>query len=92
MNHNLLRRRQLLFYLGLGLVGIGAATTAFPNFRKVNAPSISPTNRNNSHTYGPVALLGGLIAGFALAGSLLGVTATWFTGLVIFLRNGAIAL
>lgn len=45
-----------------------------------------------SHTYGPVALLGGLIAGFALAGSLLGVTASWFTGLVIFLRNGAIAL
>ncbi|MEH2295405.1 thioredoxin family protein [Nostoc sp.] len=47
MNHNLLRRRQLLFYLGLGVVGIGAATT-FPNFRKVNAPSISSTNRNNT--------------------------------------------
>ncbi|MEH1909292.1 MAG: thioredoxin family protein [Nostoc sp.] len=48
MNHNLLRRRQLLFYLGLGVVGIGTATTAFPNFRKVNAPSISPANSNNT--------------------------------------------
>ncbi|MEH2283993.1 MAG: thioredoxin family protein [Nostoc sp.] len=47
MNHNLLRRRQLLFYLGLGVVGIGAAAT-FSNFRKVNAPSISPANRNNT--------------------------------------------
>ncbi|MEH2321637.1 thioredoxin family protein [Nostoc sp.] len=47
MNHNLLRRRQLLFYLGLGVVGIGAATT-FPNFRKVNAPSISSANHNNT--------------------------------------------
>ncbi|MBN3898284.1 MAG: cytochrome c biogenesis protein CcdA [Nostoc sp. NOS(2021)] len=45
-----------------------------------------------SHTYGPVALLGGLIAGFALAGSLLGVTANWFTGVINLLRNGAIAL
>ncbi|MEH2360077.1 cytochrome c biogenesis CcdA family protein [Nostoc sp.] len=45
-----------------------------------------------SHTYGPVALLGGLIAGFALAGSLLGVTASWFTGLANLLRNSAIAL
>ena len=45
-----------------------------------------------SHTYGPVSLLGGLIAGFALAGSLLGVTASWFTGLANLLRNGAIAL
>ncbi|MBN3921699.1 thioredoxin family protein [Nostoc sp. NMS4] len=48
MNHNLPRRRQLLFYLGLGVVGIGAATTAFPNFRKVNAPSISSENHKNT--------------------------------------------
>lgn len=47
MNHNLLCRRQLLFYLGLGVVGIGAATT-FSNFRKVNAPSISPAKSNNT--------------------------------------------
>ncbi len=45
-----------------------------------------------SHTYGPVALVAGLITSFALAGSLLGVTASWFTGLVNLLRNGAIAL
>ncbi|WP_138501939.1 cytochrome c biogenesis CcdA family protein [Nostoc sp. PA-18-2419] len=45
-----------------------------------------------SHTYGAVALVGGLVAGFALAGSLLGITAAWFTGLAIFLRNLAIAL
>ncbi|MEH2067311.1 MAG: cytochrome c biogenesis CcdA family protein [Nostoc sp.] len=45
-----------------------------------------------SHTYGAVALVGGLVAGFALAGSLLGVTAAWFTGLANFLRNLAIAL
>ncbi|MEH1894481.1 MAG: cytochrome c biogenesis protein CcdA [Nostoc sp.] len=45
-----------------------------------------------SHTYGPVALVGGLIAGFALAGSLIGVTSAWFTGLANLLRNGAIAL
>ncbi|MEH2214513.1 thioredoxin family protein [Nostoc sp.] len=47
MNHNLLRRRQLLFYLGLGVLGISAATT-FSNFRKVNAPFISPTNSKNT--------------------------------------------
>lgn len=45
-----------------------------------------------SHTYGPVALVAGLVGGFALAGSLLGVTAAWFTGLANILRNGAIAL
>lgn len=45
-----------------------------------------------SHPYGPVALVAGLVAGFAFAGSLLGVTASWFTGLVNVLRYGAIAL
>jgi cytochrome c-type biogenesis protein len=45
-----------------------------------------------SHIYGPVALVGGLVAGFALVGSLLGVTAVWFTGLINILRGGAIAL
>ncbi|MEH2164638.1 MAG: thioredoxin family protein [Nostoc sp.] len=47
MNHNLLHRRQLLFYIGLGVVGIGAATT-LSNFKKVNAPSISPATSNNT--------------------------------------------
>ncbi|MEH2283992.1 MAG: cytochrome c biogenesis CcdA family protein [Nostoc sp.] len=50
------------------------------------------TSTPQSHTYGPVALVGGLVAGFALAGSLLGITASWFTGLVNLLRDGAIAL
>ena len=31
-----------------------------------------------SHRYGPVALVFGLVGGFALAGSLLGVSASWF--------------
>lgn len=45
-----------------------------------------------SHRYGPIALVTGLIGGFAVAGSLLGVTASWFTGLAGALHTGAIAL
>ncbi|MCL1469910.1 cytochrome c biogenesis CcdA family protein [Argonema antarcticum] len=45
-----------------------------------------------SHRYGPLALVAGLIAGFATIGSLVGVTASWFAGLASLLRNGAIAL
>jgi cytochrome c-type biogenesis protein len=45
-----------------------------------------------SHRYGPVALVAGLVGGFAVTGSLLGVTASWFTGLANWLRSGAIAL
>lgn len=45
-----------------------------------------------SHRYGPLALVVGLIGGFAAIGSLLGVTASWFTGLVSALRSVAIAL
>lgn len=45
-----------------------------------------------SHTWGPAALVTGLVGGFAVAGSLLGVTASWLTGLVNFVRYGAIAL
>ena len=44
-----------------------------------------------SHRYGPVALVLGLITGFAAIGSLLGVTSTWFVSLASLLRNGAIA-
>lgn len=35
MNNHLIRRRNLLFYLGLGLVGMGTATAAFPKLREV---------------------------------------------------------
>jgi cytochrome c biogenesis protein CcdA len=45
-----------------------------------------------SHTLGPFALVAGLIGGFAVAGSLLGITASWFTGLANGLRYGAIGL
>jgi len=45
-----------------------------------------------SHRYGPVALVAGLVGGFALAGSLLGVTASWFVGLANALRTVAIFL
>lgn len=45
-----------------------------------------------SHAYGPVALVGGLIGGFAVAGSLLGIAAAWFTELINGLRTGAIVL
>lgn len=43
-----------------------------------------------SHRYGPLALVVGLIAGFAAIGSLLGVTASWFAGLASALRTIAI--
>lgn len=45
-----------------------------------------------SHRYGPVALVLGLVGGFALAGSLLGVTASWLTHVTGLLRVGAIVL
>lgn len=45
-----------------------------------------------SHRYGPIALVVGLVAGFATIGSLLGVTASWFAGLATALRTSAIAL
>ncbi len=45
-----------------------------------------------SHPYGPLALVAGLISGFATIGSLIGVTASWFVGLASLLRNSAIAL
>ncbi|NJL19882.1 MAG: cytochrome c biogenesis protein CcdA [Leptolyngbyaceae cyanobacterium SM1_3_5] len=45
-----------------------------------------------SHHYGPVALMLGLSGGFALAGSLLGVTANWLTQFASALRSGAIVL
>lgn len=44
-----------------------------------------------AHRYGPIALVVGLIAGFATFGSLLGLTASWFTELASLLRVTAIA-
>ncbi|MBW4442709.1 MAG: cytochrome c biogenesis CcdA family protein [Plectolyngbya sp. WJT66-NPBG17] len=45
-----------------------------------------------SHCYGPSALVVGLISGFAVAGSLLGISASWLTGFANLLRASAIAL
>jgi cytochrome c-type biogenesis protein len=45
-----------------------------------------------SHPYGPIALVLGLVTGFAVAGSLLGIVASSFTELINGLRNFAIFL
>ncbi len=44
-----------------------------------------------SHRYGPLVMVAGLVGGFALAGSLLGITASWFSQLATTLRAIAIA-
>ncbi|MEZ2227207.1 cytochrome c biogenesis CcdA family protein [Microcoleus sp.] len=44
-----------------------------------------------SHRYGPIALVSGLIAGFAAIGSLLGVTSGWFVNFASILRTAALA-
>ncbi len=75
----------------LGLAWLGGGLT-------VLSPCIMPVlpivvgRSLQSHRYGPVALVAGLVGGFAVAGSLLGLTASWFTGLANGLRYGAIAL
>lgn len=45
-----------------------------------------------SHRYGAVALVMGLVGGFAVAGSLLAFTSQWVVGFASGLRTGAIAL
>jgi cytochrome c biogenesis protein CcdA len=45
-----------------------------------------------THRYGPIALVTGMMSGFAIAGSLLGVASLWFTGLANFIRILAIAV
>jgi cytochrome c-type biogenesis protein len=45
-----------------------------------------------SDRYGPVALVIGLVGGFAVAGSLLGISAGWLTGFANTLRYSAIAI
>ncbi len=57
MNNNLYRRRQLLFYFGLGFFGIGAANIASRNFRSMNSPSLSAANSNNTQASKAVAAL-----------------------------------
>jgi cytochrome c-type biogenesis protein len=45
-----------------------------------------------SHRLGPVMLILGLVSGFALVGSLLGVASSWFVGVANLLRNVAVGL
>ncbi|MGB7084185.1 MAG: hypothetical protein WBD47_01425, partial [Phormidesmis sp.] len=61
--------------LGLALAG-GLLTVLSPCILPV-LPIIVGRSLQ-SHRYGPVALVVGLVSGFALAGSLLGVTASRF--------------
>jgi cytochrome c-type biogenesis protein len=45
-----------------------------------------------SHKYGPLSLVMGLVVGFAVAGSIVGISASWLTGLTTFLRSTAIVV
>ncbi len=45
-----------------------------------------------SHRFGPVMLVLGLVSGFAVIGSLLGVASSWFVGFANLLRNVAVGL
>jgi cytochrome c-type biogenesis protein len=45
-----------------------------------------------SHRLGPVMLVLGLVSGFAVLGSLLGVASSWFVGFANILRNVAVGL
>jgi cytochrome c-type biogenesis protein len=45
-----------------------------------------------SHRLGPVMLVLGLVSGFAVIGSLLGVASSWFVGFINLLRNVAMGL
>jgi cytochrome c-type biogenesis protein len=45
-----------------------------------------------SHRFGPVMLVLGLVSGFALIGSFLGVASSWFVGFANLLRNVAVGL
>ncbi len=44
-----------------------------------------------SHRWGPIVLVTGLVTGFSVAGSLLGLTASWLTNAANILRQVAIA-
>ena len=45
-----------------------------------------------SHRFGPMIMVLGLISGFATAGSLLGIAASWLTQLATVLRSAAIGV
>ncbi len=75
--------------LSIGLAILGGLLTAF-------SPCILPilpivVGRSlQTHRFGPLALVAGLISGFAIAGSLLGIASNWLTDLSNIIRNVAI--
>jgi cytochrome c-type biogenesis protein len=77
--------------LSFGLAFLGGVVTVF-------SPCILPVlpilvgRSLSTHRFGPIALVGGLIAGFAVAGSLLGIAGEWLTGLITVLRSLSIFL
>ncbi len=77
--------------LAIGLSILGGLLTAF-------SPCVLPVlpivigRSLQTHRYGPIALVIGMMSGFAIAGSLLGITSLWFTSLANFMRYFAIAV
>ena len=77
--------------LAIALSILGGLLTAF-------SPCVLPVlpivigRSLQTHRYGPIALVTGMMSGFAIAGSLLGVASLWFTGLANFMRILAIAV
>ncbi|MEI6328337.1 MAG: cytochrome c biogenesis CcdA family protein [Pseudanabaena sp. ELA645] len=77
--------------LAIGLSILGGLLTAF-------SPCVLPVlpivigRSLQTHRYGPIALVTGMISGFAIAGSLLGIASLWFTSLANFMRYFAIAI
>ncbi|NJL92039.1 MAG: cytochrome c biogenesis protein CcdA [Coleofasciculaceae cyanobacterium SM2_1_6] len=70
-------------------VAAGVLSTLSPCVLPVLPIVVSRSLR--SHPFGPVALVTGLALGFAMVGSLLGITANWVTGLANFLRWAALS-
>ncbi|OLP16953.1 cytochrome C biogenesis protein CcdA [Leptolyngbya sp. 'hensonii'] len=75
--------------IGLALAG-GALTVLSPCVLPILPVLVGRSLQ--THFWGPVALVAGLVTGFALTGSLLGVTASWLAPLASWLRMGAIVL
>ncbi|MFE1748654.1 thioredoxin family protein [Coleofasciculus sp. H7-2] len=57
MDKNLLRRRQLLWYFGLGVVGAGLATTTLKSSRKTDTSTLLTSTRSAASTPDAVAAL-----------------------------------
>jgi cytochrome c-type biogenesis protein len=77
--------------LSVGLALIAGILTAFSPCVLPVLPIIMGRSLQ-SHRYAPLVLVLGLVSGFALAGSLLGIASSWVTGLANVLRGVAIAL